>query len=261
MNIEKLFKHFNVEFNKSVPKPQVKKKKIYHESTEEFDLFWSEDLLPATEFTKDRSMKNRVKVEEIRSSIVSLKKFLKTCHTLDIELINNINASDLISYNGFNPTQNVKYIQNKNAGLLKYFNTLKYKDIKKMLKHSELLKNYNLMNLLVQSFQTHSLSSRRIEKLKFYKEMLKKQDFGIIPMEWMLKDCADSNMNVESEVASIRFCKIIEKLNEMQSITLDYNVKEKDKHYVYTLIYQNIDNISYEVVKEDIDYKNLYLNL
>lgn len=130
-----------------------------------------------------------------------------------------------------------------------------------MLKHAVSCKNYNLIEILVKSLQAKKLSDRRLNKVVYYKNMLDSQDGGIFPLDWMLKDCEDSNLNVSSEVASLRFCRIIEKLKQMKNIECEFVVKERHKQLLFSKLWGMASKVLVEGQESVGTYDNFYLVL
>ena len=199
-------------------------------------------------------------IDKIDEKTISPRKLAAILTSLDLLLIKEVTAADLIKYDGNTIPQSVSHIQNKNTGLFHWISiTYDYKYIIKMLKRASVDKNYNLMNILIKAIQTKKLSNKKIEKLVFYKELLNNQDNGIVPFEWMLKDCEDSNVNVESDIASMRFCKIVEKLKEMKKMGPNGKVKETYKQFVYEKIWKNLEKTVLLNFKEENKYDGMYL--
>lgn len=131
----------------------------------------------------------------------------------------------------------------------------------KLLKYAFIYKNYNLIHLLVRSLQTKKLSQRKLEKILYYKNVLENEEGGIFPLAWMLKDCEDSNLNIDSEMASLRFCKIIEKLKEMKNIEMDFEVREKNKQVLYAKLWDiaRRSDIDLKISESRLEYFYLIL--
>lgn len=268
MDLEKLYEYFDIKLEKQNIEAE-KEAEITEKDSEDTEkdtlATWDKSILPETEYTKDKKLKNQQKNEEICKMDISNKKLTRIMHATDIQLLNNVHANDLIKYNGSNKTQNVTYMVNKNIGEQNMLNKMTFKELKAVAKECEILKNYNLIYMVVNSMQIKNLSDKEVETVKFYKKLidgeLEESTMSILPFNWILKDCADSNCNVESTVASIRFCKIIEKLNQMQSIESSFELKEKHKHFLYAKIYENMNKKQQAEQKEEkITHSNcLYL--
>ncbi|ORD94708.1 hypothetical protein ECANGB1_140 [Enterospora canceri] len=262
MKLEKMYKLFSTKLGKPIIKPKEKetdeKKEEKKEQSGEYAP-WNSNILPETAYSKDNSLKNQSENDEIMKMSVGNKKMANILHAIDLELIKKIDASDLVSYDGTNCTQGVTHLINANRGTQNYLKTFEYKDLKKMAKEAELLKNYNIIRMIVTSMETKELDHKKITELKFYRDLLEKQERGVIPFEWMLKDCEDSNMNVESAVASIRFCRIVEKLNDMQEIETIFPLKEKHRHFAYSKMHKFMEGETEETKKRVTVKESLYL--
>ena len=262
MDLNILFKHFDIHLEKQVFPHQNINTVVSNESPSLVNVpeeSWDNTILPETQFSKSKTLSDKAKAEESKHLKLSTKKLVKVIHAVTLEIIKKLTANDLIHYDGNNCTINTKHIINMNQGLQNYLNTLNYKDLKKMAKEAELERDYNLIQMIVISMEGKRLTQKKLQEVIFYKSLLEKQDRGILPLDWMLKDCIDSNLNVESEVASIRFCTIIEKLNEMQALETTFNLKEKYKYFIFHTIFINLNNNICNETKITNDYKYLYL--
>ena len=248
-NIEKILNKFNgkITYDKNISS----NKNII--TTNENSLLWKEDVLPVTNYIKNPTNKNLSKIEEIsKIKNIKPKKLVEMITIIDLLLIKNVTPKDLIEYDGNKTIIPIEHIQNKNKGLLNWLNKdFDNSSIFKMLKYSLLKKNYNLINILLKSLQSRKLSNKEIEKMIYYKKILDQQESGIFPFDWILKDSEDSNVNVNSEIASMRFCKIIDKLNEMKKIEIEKTLREKHKQFIYGNIFSNINHtLEYFNIKE-----------
>lgn len=263
INLNYLIKKFSKKLK--IENIKIKNKKInFLENEIPFSL-WPESFLPEANFC-DKNDSNKLETIEKLSKkdllLISNKKLAMLITSIDLNLIKKVNAQDLITFDGVSGSINIQHLQNMNKSLFSWFvKEFEIKRLFKLLKYSSELKNYNLMNNLVKGIQSKKLNDRELRKLSHYKNLLSNQDKGIFPFEWMLKDCEDSNLNVTSEIASVRFCKIIEKLKEMKNFMIDFQLKEKHKLMIFSKMWkisQEI-NIEYNENKQDLD--NLYLIL
>lgn len=265
MDLQKLYDFFEIKLQKQkIEKIKPNKKEKVDNKNNEVDPTeaWDSKILPPTEYTKTNSLKNKQKIEELQKTEISTRKLVKIMHATDIEILKRMDANDLIKYDGSNKTQNIVYMINKNTGTQNIFNSLSFSDLKKAAKECELLKNYNLIFMIVNAMQTKELTDKDVETVTFYKKLidgdLEQSTLSILPFPWILKDCADSNCNVKSTVASIRFCKIVEKLNQMQAIESQFEPKEKHRQIIYSKIYVNLYK-NKEVEEEIVHDSYLYL--
>lgn len=263
LDIQDLLKKYKLRVKYKKEKQEASQVEESNEKVE-FSV-WPEDFLPHTEYSKKKTQSNLEKMEKISKkdpSLISSKKLVNILTTIDLLLIRDINAEDLIQFDGKPGSLSISHLQNKNKFLIHWMKkTYTVKKILKMLKYSLSIKNYNLANLLIKTAQSQRLSSNKLNKIAHYQKFLDNQEGGIFPFEWMLKDCEDSNLNLSSEIASLRFCRIIEKLKEMKNIQLDFNLKEKHKQLIFSTLWlvskEKMSEINGEVIKDD----NLYLIL
>ena len=216
--------------------------------TPEKSIAWPKEMLPHTRYsldTDERSSRKLSRMEalsEMELSSVKPRKLAELLNCIDILLINNLTTRDLVEYDGDNVPTPVAHLQNKNAGILGWLShSADFRYLNRMLKQSVVLKNYNMINLLAKVAQARRLNNRQMRKIVYYKQILDSQDGGIFPFEWLLKDCSDSNVNVDSRTASLRFCRIVEKLGEMKKIAMPRRIGERVKQMIYTQAWRYLD--------------------
>lgn len=227
-------------------------------------VIWPDNFLPYTKYMKNKTNRNMEKIERWAYEPLKLKtkKLVQILTQTDLDLIKILSAEDLISYDGNNGSRAVQHIQNKGKALIVLFSTeFRARTLFKMLKHAIIYKNYNLIHLLVKALQTKSLSRQKVQKVLHYKKLLDTVEGGIFPLGWMLKDCEDSNLNIESEVASLRFCKIIDKLKEMKKLEFNFKVREKGKQIVYSRMWNIVRRKESDLQTLKYQHENLYLVL
>lgn len=229
------------------------------------NVYWPIEVLPETKYTKNKDLKSLSEAEKISKkdySTIKPKRLINILNSIDIELISKITAKDLIEYDGYKIPQCISHAQNHNRGLLNWMiKDFETKYIFKMLAYSNVLKNYNLINICMKALQGRGLSNKRISRLLDYKKILDAQEGGIFPFDWIFKDCADSNLNVESEIASVRFCKIVDKLKEMKLIKIEYVLRERERYFIYYKCWENL-NSKFTMTESKSEYnKNFYLIL
>jgi hypothetical protein len=261
IDLHKLLKHLDITEDSKLESTEPEPCIIEQFPNEE--ITWNIDVLPITKYIKNKSPKNLSKIENLYNrdiNTIEPKKIARILTTIDIMLLQCVSAEDLIEYDAKNIPTPIRHLQNKNMGLLQWFSAhFEHNYLMKILKYSVLYKNYNLMNIVLLSLQTKKLTNKQIEKLIFYKKLLENQESGIFPFEWMLKDCEDSNLNVESEIASMRFCKIVDKLNEMRKIPVIRKLKESHKQYILGNIWKNLNSRLILSQKKHKTYQGLYL--
>lgn len=241
--------------------PDNNKKPQLIQSEVPFTL-WPVQFLPEITCFNDKSSKNLDYLETLsKKDLLSLKGRRLTALLSSIELLlfRNINAEDLIGFNGRLISQPLSHIQNYNKALVVWFiHDFETKKLLKILKYSAELKNYNLINITIKALQNKKLDRRQVNRISRYKALLNTQEKGIFPFEWLLKDCEDSNLNVDSEIASLRFCKIIEKLKDIKEVNFDFPLREKYKFIVFNKLWmvmqQNIARIENSALDENFIY-------
>lgn len=233
------------------------------ESTSMSDpLIWPKDFLPSTKYMDGATEAQLDKLERMKCKQLDMKskKLVQVLTQIDLDLIQAIKAEDLINYNGHPETKSIQHVYNVGKGLTMMFClNFEAKKLFKMLKLALLQRNYNLIHILVKSLQNKRLSFKKFAKVAYYKQILEKEEGGIFPLAWMLKDCEDSNLNVESEVASLRFCKIIEKLKDMKTIASISKVTEKQKQMIYSKLWETLREHRLENEASKIPHEYLYL--
>lgn len=226
-------------------------------------LVWPHDVLPQTNYTKKHNSFNLEKIEKIsQKKVTEIKpeKLALKISWIDLSLIKNVVADDLVKYDGRIVPTPLLHIQNYNSGLFKWFVAeLNFKYLKKMAEKSLELNNFNLLSVIIQAMQYMHLNPKEKEKIIHYKRILKVDERGIFPFDWVLKDCADSNINASSEIASLRFCKIIEKLQQMKKLEPVINIKEKDKQYVFGKVWKYLNYKTREALIKKQDFGKFYL--
>lgn len=205
-------------------------------------LCWPEEFLPITKYFSNPSEKYLEMMESWKDDdLCSAKpeKLVKILTQIDLNLIKAVSATDLVKYEGSPSSLALSHIIHKTSALQLL---IKAKFTKRMifgmLKHALKYKNYNLIHTLIKSLQSMRLSGKKMDKIAYYKSFLDKQENGVFPFDWMLQDCEDCNLNISSEVASLRFCKIIEKLKKMKELNYELKVSEKKIHIMYSHLWQ-----------------------
>lgn len=224
---------------------------------------WSAEKLPATTYTINEHPKNLEKIEQIalkKINTIKPKKLAAKLYALDLYLIKNITAEDLVKYDGKITPISIAHLQNKNHGLLAWITSeFSFNYIKKMMRESHKLKNFNFLNILVKSAQGRNLTGKDTEKVLYYKEVLDLQEGGVFPFEWLLKDCADSNVNVNSEIASMRFCRILDKFKDMKLLETPMKLSENTKQFILGNIWKYLENDTEMANTEQNTAMKLYL--
>lgn len=243
INLKQLLKEYNCEIHLKKAETSLKLQgtKPVSDKSHIYNIIWPVEFLPYTKYLKNS---NEIYLDKVEKWILEPlnfknKEWVEILTSIDMDLISNITADDLISYDGHFTTNPILHLQNKNKTLISLFSTeFETKRLFKLMKHALIYKNYNLIHLLVKASQNKKINEKKAKKIDFYKNILDNQEGGIFPLNWLLKDCEDSNLNIESEVASIRFCKVIERLKEMKKLEFNFKVKEKNKQKIYSKLWE-----------------------
>lgn len=230
------------------------------------DLVWPEDILPPTEYTKRAGLRGRSRIEELGTAELSdirPKRLALFLHCIDLLLIEQISAQDLMRYDGCCIPVSIAHAQNKNTGMLRWLSAeADFRYLRKMMAESTALQNYNMLNVLLRCAQGRPLKPREMARVVEYRAICDRTTGGIFPLEWLLKDCADSNVNVSSEIASMRFCQIVVRLKEMRGTTPPQQLRERHKQLVYGRIWAHLRRHTTRPSKtKDKAYHGLFLVL
>lgn len=175
-------------------------------------------------------------------------KLARLLTSLDIHFILLINPKELVEYDGRdNPSHpNISLLRRKNTGLTNYFSLLMSPSTHgyflRVMRHLKALRNLNALEYLSKAFKTQRLKKKDLERLSRVEEdihsyfSLRGRVDGysqegipfIYPFDLFLKDVEDSNLNINSEDASMRFCHLMEMLVILQNNIQDKkNIKKK----------------------------------
>lgn len=247
MDLKRLYRDYHMEItskeiSKYIDMQSSNQNASVEETSNSVSDAWPTDFLPKSEYMTEETEKNLEKIENLSSSNLeqlSCKKIVKISTFLDLHLIKQVTAEHLIEYSGTPTCDAISYIMNKNRYLQSLVSRkFDHRKIFKMLKYAAQYKNYNMIHVLVKCLQTKKLRRKRFDKMMLYRNLLEQQEGGIFPFDWMLKDSEDSNLNASSEVASLRFCKIIEKLKEMKTMENELTVSPKNIHIFYNSLWK-----------------------
>lgn len=265
-NITRVLKEYNCDINEKEIKEQLASS-LSPVEVEKNDTFtdptaWPEDFMPYTEYLENKTERNLERIENWKNNEFNFKskKLVEILTQIDLDMVKALTAEDLVTYDGHTASKAVQHIQNEGKALVGFLSsTFDARELFKLLKYAVVYKNYNLIHILVKTLQSKELSSKKMEKIRYYKNILDNEEGGIFPLSWILKDCEDSNLNVESEVASIRFCKLVERLKEMKKIELDFKVSEKQKQIIYSKLWDVARTSAIELKTHKCSQTNLYL--
>ncbi len=159
---------------------------------------------------------------------LSPRKLASLLTSLDIYFILQINPKELVEYDGKNK---MTHIKEKNAGLTNYFSSLMdsstHDYFLRVMRHLKRLRNLNSLECLSKAFKTQRLKKRDLSRLSRLEEDISSYftlrhnyDYPLLviyPFDLFLKDVEDSNLNLNSEDASRRFCHLMEMLVTLQN--------------------------------------------
>lgn len=219
------------------------------------EIIWPKSALPPTKYTTARTPKAISRAEDIlRMELKTLrpKELARLLHIVDILMVKAISAEDLIAYDGSNIPRSIAHLRNKNTGVFNWLSAeADFRYLERVMKAAVHYKNCNLLNLAIGAAQRQKLKKSHLKRLVFYRELIERTGSGILPFEGLLKDCADSNVNVMSEVASMRFCKIITYLEGIKRLEPPGNIRESRKQYVYGKAWAYLNQAIHEEVIPD----------
>jgi hypothetical protein len=194
---------------------------------------------------------------------------------IDLRLYRNVHPLELVVYDGSkDSTRKCKTLSNlmsKNNALtsfvcdemsmrgnFKYFYRLA----------AELLrtKNYNSFECVVSGIRAYALTKKQLLKLthlvgsnekheemrKNIHEALSRQQHFVPPLHMVLKDIQESNVNANNEMASMRFCKVVELFVYVQNLDPRFKIRNKHEHLLMYRMGQNEARKikKYEVINE-----------
>lgn len=194
---------------------------------------------------------------------------------IDLRLYRNVHPLELVMYDGSADSdrkcKTLSSIMAKNSALtslvcgemgahsnFRYFYRLA----------AELLrtKNYNSFECVVSGIRAVALTKRQLVKLtalvgnsgrheetrRNIHEGLSRHQLFVPALQTILKDIQESNLNTDNEMASMRFCKVVELFVYVQNLDPRFKVRSKHEHLIIHKMSQSKTKEirTYEVISE-----------
>lgn len=236
-------------------------KVVYGVEAECVDLMWEDNVLPLSWYQrqilggkkKKRYMNRIERIRDMDVYSVSPRKLSKLLTAMDLLLLRKIRPSELVEYDGSKSEGciNIRHVMSKNTGLTNFvayeLSTGKnYKYFFKLLRHLERKRNYNSFYCIIRAFQMQKLDLRKLSVLSEYMEkslsyfdmrqilddLTAQEVFLICPLDIYIKDVEDSNRNKSNEIASMRFCRLVEILIKLQGQDVEIPVSHDHEHFL-----------------------------
>ncbi|KAF7684593.1 Ras guanine nucleotide exchange factor A [Astathelohania contejeani] len=255
-------------------------------------FFWDNKILPYSTYQielennpNSKRIKNRIEIStNINIYEVPAHKIAKAMTHLDLKMLKAIHPIEITDYDGSDEKcPNILLFANKNTALSNYISHEVRKDSKRLryffrvAKHLQKLENYNSLHSVIDGIRRHQLTDKQLDVImalinntKEYFEMrnlleirIKKKEFFIPPLEIILKDVKDSNKNPESEIASLRFCELIEFFVFIQGKEFSGPLNKKYEHFLLSQFYLHLhsNHPSVSIKKKSCDIFGLFLFL
>jgi hypothetical protein len=244
-------------------KPEISGTEVAEERMPEY--IWDKDTFPISWYQEQilnngKAHKYKDKIERIRTIDlyhISPRRLAEMITAVDISLIRKIRPHELVDYDGTrDDCINIIHVKAKNRGLTNFFanelaKTQNHKYFFRVLRHLERHRNYNSFHCLVGAFQAQNLDLKRLSILSEYMERIRTyfdmrhvlddlalgDELFICPMDIYLKDVEDSNRNGDCEIASMRFCRLVEILIRIQNQKHDLKLSHGMEHFILEKCY------------------------
>lgn len=226
-------------------------------------VVWNRDILPHSWYQeqifnrrKAKRYEHKIKKAEAKDIYrITPRKLSKALTFIDLSILRRITPNELVDYDGPGNTKcrNIRHMRSKNVGLTNFVSDellreRNYRYFFKLLKHLERIGNYNSFYCIIKAFQMQKLDlkrlntlSRHMEKSTSYFDMRQVLDdlttantFLICPMDVYIRDVEESNRTRNNEVASMRFCRLVEILIKLQGQALDVSISHVDEHFLFS---------------------------
>ncbi|KHN69284.1 hypothetical protein M896_080180 [Ordospora colligata OC4] len=251
-----------------------------HEDESEEPVMWDEKDLPRTWYqmrfvdsvNKSKYIKKMAYAESMDVYHITPKKLSKALTSIDLQFLKKITPNDLVEYDGDdgNESSSIKQIRLKNEGLMNFvaheLSTRKnYNYFFKVLEHLEKIRNFNSIHCITRAFQMQKLDLKSLGKLSVYvktslsyfdmrqvlDELTADDMFLVCPIDVYIKDIEESNKNRGSEVASMRFCRLVEILIRLQTQEHDLRIPHITEHFLFTRFWKYARNNSVLYIQDD----------
>lgn len=231
---------------------------------------WSADILPHSWYQEQLSCRRRGKryMEKIRKAEardiyhISPRRLSRALTSLDLAILRRITPNELVEHDGAGSRcRNIRHMRSKNAGLTSFVaqelaRTGNYGYFFRVLRHLERAGNYNSFYCVVQALQMQRLDLKRLRMLSGHvergtsyfdmrqvlDELTASEAFLICPMDVYIKDVEESNRTRNNEVASMRFCRLVEILIKLQNQALDEGISHSDEHFLLSRIWGHLQS-------------------
>ncbi|KAG0440547.1 Bud site selection protein 5 [Dictyocoela muelleri] len=264
----------NVKTTEEVLKINYDKNNLFSkDNNTHYILKWDPSSFPISEY-HDNDLKVLEKYSEF-SIYNKLSKSAKVLTLIDISILKKINSFELTRY-GKEDCVNINILINKNKKL-KHFVAQEISKKEKRIdfffrlaKKLKKMRNFNSMSCIIEGIRMSRLSNRNFKKISdlyestsnyfVLRELVKicteSSEFIIPPMDIVLTDIAESNIISDSEVANMKFFKIISFFIRLQS--QDFNFKSK-LEFTWLCNLYNTQCFMKKRSKKLIDITDLYL--
>jgi hypothetical protein len=218
--------------------------------------FYQEQIL-----SNIRARKYKNRIERSRATDlyrITPRRLAEIITAIDVGIIRRIRPHELVDYDGTNSNcTNIIHIKAKNRGLVNFVSNELAKNQNhgyffRVLEHLERHRNYNSFHCLIRAFQAQKLDLKRLGTLSKYLERIRtyfdmrhvlddlaeESELFICPMDVYLKDVEDSNRNSDCEIASMRFCRLVEILIKIQNQKYSFRLSHKKEHFILERCYE-----------------------
>lgn len=212
-------------------------------------------------------LKNKlVEAEMMKFKHVEPSILCKEIYHIYKTYIVKIHPSELIDYpdKACPGIEKIRSLNNRFINMYTQMATNNKKHVKYLIKlaeESKELKDYNNICTITTALRKVNLGNNDLTKINElvkhidYFELRKRNEICLLPFELLLKDVEDSNANKGSELASKRFCDIIEFLVKVQVDNEDYKCKMRIQHFLLCQLF-SVDECLVEEGEDQIDYQD-----
>lgn len=246
-----------VDFNN----PDASLEKLSIAEKKDAGFVWDGEILPHSwyqiQILDGRKKRRHLhKIELLRKMDIyhiSPAKLSRLLTSIDQHVLRKIAPNELVEYDGAESEMctSIRHVLSKNVGLTNFVaHELaahgNYRYFFRVMRHLKRAGNYNSFYCLFKAFQMQKLSlkrltalSRHMEESQCYFDMrhvldsLTAQDaFLICPLDIYIKDVEDSNRNRSNEIASMRFCRLVEILIRLQAQDTEIRISHDEEHFL-----------------------------
>lgn len=242
-----------------------------NEDREEGDicLIWNKAIMPHSKYQRSlvksgKKKRHLDRVEKLRDMDlygISPRRLSKILTGIDLSILRRITPSELVEYDGSGDDRcvNIRHMKSKNTGLTNLVSQElctrgRYKYFFRLLRHLERLRNYNSFYCVIKAFQMQKLDLKRLNALSSYMEknssyfdmrqildeLTMQEAFFICPLDIYIKDVEDSNRSRDSEIASMRFCRLVEILIKLQEQEMEVRISDDEEHFLLSKFWSHL---------------------